>query len=151
MLKDYWRDFQSFAVRGNVVDLSVGVVIGAAFSKITDAIVRGLISPPLGFLTGGINVGDKVWTIVRPDVGPDGAAVQGTGLVLQYGLALEACIDFFIIALVIFSLLRLIRRTREKAEDPKDATVPTPKDIELLSEIRDGINSLAQAARGPSA
>ncbi len=65
-MKKFWNDFKAFAIKGNMIDLAIGVVIGASFNKIIDALVRGLISPPLGYLTGGIDVSDKSWTIVEP-------------------------------------------------------------------------------------
>ena len=144
MFTGFWRDFKSFAIKGNMIDLAVGVVIGAAFNGIINAIVEGLISPPLGYLTGGIDVGDKTWTVVAPEVDAAGAVVEGSGLVVGYGTVLEQGIDFFIIAMVLFVVVRSLKRTRDKAEDPKDQTVETPKDIQLLSEIRDGIVALGE-------
>ena len=148
MFKGFWNDFKAFAIKGNMIDLAVGVVIGAAFNGIINAIVEGLISPPLGYLTGGIDVGDKAWTLVAPELDDAGEVVEGSGLVVGYGKVLEQGIDFFIIAMVLFVVVRFIKRTRDKAEDPKDATVPTPKDIQLLSDIKDGIEVLAKAAQG---
>ena len=142
----FWDEFKAFAIKGNMIDLAVGVVIGAAFNNMLNAIVKGLISPPLGYLTGGIDLGDKRWTIVEPRLDPDGAPIEGTGLVIQHGLVLENAVDFFIMAMTIFIVLRLIRGLREKAEDPADKTVPTPKDLELLAEIRDGIRALDPSA-----
>ena len=143
-MKKFWSDFQAFAVKGNMIDLAIGVVIGAAFNKIIDALVKGLISPPLGYLTGGINVSDKTWVIVEPTLDAAGKIIEGSGLTIKYGLVLENGIDFLIIAMTIFVALRLIKNLRDKAEDETDNTVPTPKDIELLAEIRDGINALAK-------
>ena len=142
MVTGFWNDFKAFAVRGNIIDLAVGVVIGAAFNKIIDAVVKGLISPPLGYLTGGVDLGDKTWTVVAPQYSGDGKVVEGTGMVLKYGLVLETGIDFLIMALTIFTVLRFFRTYLDKAEDEKDPEVPTPKDIQLLAEIRDGINRL---------
>lgn len=146
MLNGFWNDFKGFAIKGNMIDLAVGVVIGAAFNRIIDAIVKGLISPPLGYLTGGIDVGDKAWFVVPPEVNAEGAPVEGSGLVIKYGMALEAGIDFLIIALTIFVAVRFIKRLRDRAEDPQDTTVPTPKDIQLLSEILDGIRAMAKGS-----
>ena len=148
MATSFWNDFKAFAIKGNMIDLAVGVVIGAAFNGIINAIVEGLISPPLGYLTGGIDVGDKAWAVVPPELDAAGEVVEGSGLVIGYGKVLEQGIDFFIIAMVLYVVVRSIKRTRDKAEDPKDNSVPTPKDIQLLSDIRDGIEVLAKAARG---
>ena len=142
MFAGFWDDFKAFAVRGNIIDLAVGVVIGAAFNEIVDAVVKGLISPPLGFLTGGVTLGDKVWTLLPPEYNATGEPVEGTGIVMKYGLVLETGIDFLIMALTIFTVLRFFKTYMDKAEDEKDPEVPTPKDIQLLAEIRDGINQL---------
>ncbi len=144
MLHDFWNDFKAFAIKGNMIDLAVGVVIGAAFNKIIDAIVRGFISPPLGYLTGGINLGDKQWTAIAPEVDASGEVIEGSGLVIDYGLVLENGLDFFIMALTIFVVLRSFKTLRDKAEDETNKEVPTPKNIQLLAEIRDGINALAK-------
>ena len=142
MFSGFWHDFKAFAVRGNIIDLAVGVVIGAAFNKIIDAVVKGLISPPLGYLTGGVTLGEKTWTPVDPERDAAGAVVEGTGVVIEYGLVLETMIDFLIMALTIFTVLRFFKTYLDKAEDEKNAEVPTPKDIQLLAEIRDGIDRL---------
>lgn len=152
MFNSFWHDFKAFAIKGNMIDLAVGVVIGAAFNGMLNAIVTGLISPPLGYLTGGIDLGDKSWTVIKPTLDATGALVEGTGLVLQYGLVLENAVDFFIMALTLFLVVRFMKRVRDKAEDPSDKSVPTPKDLELLAEIRDGIRALSPAiAAAPSA
>lgn len=147
--KEFWDDFKAFAIKGNMIDLAVGVVIGSAFNGMLNAIVTGLISPPLGYLTGGIDLGDKQWTLVEPQLAADGTPVEGSGLVVKYGLVLENGMDFFIMAMVLFIVVRFLKRTRDKAEDPKDKTVPTPKDIELLSDIREGINALVSQRNAP--
>jgi len=140
----FWEDFKAFAIKGNMIDLAIGVVIGASFNKIIDGLVKGLISPPLGYLTGGIDMGDKTWTVVEPTLDATGNLIQGSGLVIKYGLVLENGIDFLIIALTIFTVLRIIKKLQDKAEDEKDTSVPTPKNIQLLAEIRDGINAIAK-------
>jgi large conductance mechanosensitive channel len=143
-MKKFWEDFKAFAIKGNMVDLAIGVVIGASFNKIIDALVRGLISPPLGYLTGGIDMGDKTWTVFAPKLNDAGEAIEGSGLIIKYGLVLENGIDFFIIAFTIFIVLKIVKRLQDRAEDEKDTSVPTPKNIQLLAEIRDGINAIAK-------
>jgi len=143
-MKKFWEDFKAFAIKGNMIDLAIGVVIGASFNKIVDALVRGLISPPLGYLTGGIDMGDKTWTVFAPRLDAAGKAIEGSGLVFKYGLVLENGLDLLIIALTIFVVLKIVKKLQDRAEDEKDTTVPTPKNIQLLAEIRDGINALAK-------
>ena len=149
MFSKLWQDFRAFAIKGNMIDLAVGVVIGAAFNGLLNAIVTGLISPPLGYLTGGIDLGDKQWTLVPPAIGAQGDIVEGSGLVIKYGLVLENALDFFIMATTLFLIVRGLKRLRDRAEDPADETVETPREIQLLAEIRDGINALG-SERPPS-
>ena len=131
-----WGEFKKFAVKGNMIDLAVGIIIGAAFNKIVDALVKQIISPPLGFLTAGVEFGDLKWVIKEPVLNAAGEVAE-PGIVIGYGLFLEAMIDFGIIALTLFFILRFINNLKDKAEDDKNTTVPTPKDIQLLAEIRD--------------
>jgi len=146
----FWDDFKAFAIKGNMIDLAIGVVIGASFNKIIDALVKGLISPPLSYLTGGIDMADKTLTLITPSFDEAGKEVVGSGLVLKYGLVLENGLDFLIIALTIFIVLRVIKNLRDRAEDETDPTVPTPKDIQLLAEIRDGITALGKQSTPPN-
>ena len=132
----FFTEFKKFAVKGNMIDLAVGVVIGASFNKIVDVLVKQVITPPLGYLTTGIEMSNLAWVIKEPVTNADGEVVD-PGVVIGYGLFLETLIDFFIIALVLFLIIRGINVLREEAEDPKNQTVPTPKDIQLLTDIRD--------------
>lgn len=132
----FYHEFKKFAVKGNMVDLAVGVVIGSSFNKIVDVLVKQVITPPLGYLTAGIELADMAWVIEPPVKDAEGEIVD-PGVVIGYGLFLEAFIDFLIIAFTLFIVIRLINSLRERADDPEDKTVPTPKDIQLLTEIRD--------------
>lgn len=129
------QDFKAFAMRGNVIDMAVGVIIGAAFGKIVSSLVADIIMPPIGLLVGGVNFTDLSWTM-KPAVILDG--VQKTAAVtLNYGNFLQATFDFIIIAFAIFIFIKMITNlTKKKEETP--ATPPTPsKEEVLLSEIRD--------------
>ncbi len=132
----FLNEFKKFAVKGNMIDLAVGVVIGAAFNKIVDVLVKQIITPPLGYLTTGIELANLQWVLKPPTVEPDGT-VTDPGVVIIYGLFLEAMIDFLIIAFTLFIIIRFLNSLREKAEDTNNQEVPTPKDIQLLTEIRD--------------
>ena len=129
-------EFKKFAVKGNMIELAVGIIIGAAFNKIVDVLVKQIITPPLGFLTAGIELNRLSWVIKAPETNAAGEVVD-PGVVIGYGLFLEALIDFLIVAFTLFLVIRFLNSLKDKAEDPKDATVPTPKDIQLLTEIRD--------------
>ncbi|WP_116107260.1 large conductance mechanosensitive channel protein MscL [Lewinella sp. IMCC34191] len=132
----FFSEFKKFAVKGNMIDLAIGVVIGTSFNKIVDVLVKQVITPPLGYLTTGIEMSNLAWVIREPVTNSDGEVIT-EGVVIGYGLFIETLIDFFIIALVLFLIVRGINALRDEAEDPKNETVPTPKDIQLLTDIRD--------------
>jgi large conductance mechanosensitive channel len=137
----FWQEFKKFAVKGNMVDLAIGIIIGAAFNKIVDTLVKQVIMPPLGFLTRGTDISDWQWVLRPPQINDAGEVID-PGVVIGYGLFLEACVDFLIVALTIFTLIRFINTLKDKAEDEANEQVPTPRDIQLLSEIRNGIDQL---------
>lgn len=137
----FWHDFKAFAVKGNMIDLAIGVIIGTAFNNIVNTLVKNVISPPLGYLTGGVDMSDREWVLREPEKDAAGEVVD-PGVIIEYGQFIEACIDFFIIAMTIFLVVRMLKSFREKAEDPANKEVPTPKDIQLLAEIRDEIRKM---------
>jgi large conductance mechanosensitive channel len=129
-------EFRKFIARGNVVDLAVAVVIGAAFNKIVTALVDGIIMPTIATLTGGVSVDDWKYVIKPARVAPDGEELAEVAIL--YGHVLQTVIDFVIIAFVIFMVLRVYNRLRHK-EDEKAEQKPAepPEDVKLLREIRD--------------
>lgn len=137
----FFKEFKKFAVKGNMVDLAIGIIIGAAFNKIVDALVKQIITPPLGYLTAGVDVKD-LQLVISPPVLDEAGKVLEPGVVIGYGIFLEAMIDFLIVALTLFIVIRFINSLKDKAEDDKDTTVPTPKDIQLLAEIRDEMKAM---------
>ena len=141
----FLTEFKKFAVKGNMVDLAVGVVIGAAFNKIVDVLVKQVITPPLGYLTAGIEMSDLSWVLKAPETNAAGEVVK-PGVVIGYGLFLEALIDFLIIAFTLFIVIRFINSLRDKAEDAGDKSVPTPKDIQLLTDIREEMRKMNGSA-----
>jgi large conductance mechanosensitive channel len=120
-------EFKQFAMRGNVIDLAVGVVIGTAFGKIVSSLVADVIMPPLGILLAGVDFSDLSANV---GTGPDGEPV-----LLKYGLFLQAVIDFLIIAFVIFMAIKGINKLQRPPEPA--APPPPPRDEVLLEEIRD--------------
>jgi large conductance mechanosensitive channel len=126
-------EFKAFIARGNVVDLAVGVVIGAAFGKIVSSLVDGIVMPVLAMLTGGVKVDE--WKIVMKPAQLDATGkVAAEEVALRYGSVLQTTIDFLLIALVIFLALRAYNRLRH----PKEAAPAAPaEDVLLLREIRD--------------
>lgn len=131
----FLQDFKAFAMKGNVVDMAVGVIIGGAFGKIVSSIVADVIMPPIGLLVGGMNFTDLKWVMKPAEVvnGEEVAAVT-----LNYGNFLQATFDFLIIALSIFLFIRLLTRLTEKKKEETPAAPPAPsKEEVLLTEIRD--------------
>ncbi len=136
---NFWHEFKSFAMKGNVVDMAVGVVIGGAFGKIVSSLVADIIMPPLGVLVGGVNFSALRWVLEPAHVAADGTAVAEVSI--NYGNFLQQTFDFLIIALSIFMVIRLINRLTERKkteEEAKPAAPPAPtKEEVLLTEIRD--------------
>ena len=140
-MKKFIQEFKAFAVKGNVIDLAVAVIIGGAFGKIISSLVADIIMPPIGLLSGGINLVDRQWTLRA-------AEGEAAAVTLNIGKFLQNVMDFLIIAVVIFLLIKLItalerqvKLDKSKATANKEATPLTPppptKDQELLTEIRD--------------
>ena len=134
----FLQEFKAFAMKGNVIDMAVGVIIGGAFGKIVSSIVADVIMPPIGLLVGGVNFTDLKWVLKPAEVvnGKDIAAVT-----LNYGNFLQATFDFLIIAFSIFLFIRLISKLAEKKKVEEPAAPPAPpaptKEEVLLTEIRD--------------
>lgn len=124
-----FKEFRDFAMRGNVVDLAVGVIIGAAFGKIVSSLVSNIIMPPLGLLIGGVDFKQFSW-ILKP---ADGAT---PAVVMEYGMFLQSVFDFVIVAFAIFIAIKLMNKLHKKKEVEKPAPKPTAEE-NLLTEIRD--------------
>lgn len=131
------KDFKEFALKGNVVDMAVGVIIGGAFGKIVSSIVSNIIMPPIGVLTGGVNFTNLKWTIKEAVV--EGENVVSEAVTLNYGQFIQDVVDFLIIAFCIFLMVKGIAAlSRKKEEEPAPAPDPEPSAEEkLLTEIRD--------------
>ncbi len=123
------KEFKEFAMKGNVIDLAVGVIIGAAFGKIVDSLVKDVIMPPIGLLLGGVDFSDKIIVLKA-------ATATNPAVTLNYGLFINAVISFLIIAFSIFIIIKQMNRFKKKEEA---APVATPEYIQLLREIRDSL------------
>ena len=121
-MSGWMKEFRDFAVKGNVVDLAVGVIIGAAFGKIVASFVADITMPVIGILVGGIHYEDLVWQVGDAEV--------------KYGVFLQNVVDFIVIAFVIFLMVKVINHFRRKAEEEPKAA-PPPRQEQLLEEIRD--------------
>lgn len=134
-----FKEFREFISRGNVIDLAVGIVIGASFNAIVDALVKGILMPLVGLVTGGMNFADKK-IVIRPAEVIDGKEIPENAL--QYGLVIQSVISFLIVAFAVFMLIkginRLRRHTEKKREEAAAEAPPPPSpEVVLLQEIRD--------------
>jgi len=132
------NEFKQFAMRGNVVDMAVGIIIGGAFGKIVSSLVSDVLMPPLGLLIGGVNFTDLKITLKQATV--DAAGAITPAVTLNYGNLVQVIFDFIIVAFAIFLMIKIMNRLNQKNEATvtKSTTPPpTPEDVTLLREIRD--------------
>ncbi len=133
-------EFREFAIKGNVVDLAVGVIIGGAFGKIVTSLVDQVVMPPIGWLIGGIDFADLKYTLPVNPTNPTGEPA-----VIEYGAFINVLIQFVIVAFVIFMIVKLINKLRrQQAEAPAEPAAPTATEA-LLMEIRDELKVRPQA------
>lgn len=126
------QEFKAFAMRGNVMDMAVGIVIGAAFGKIVSSLVSDVIMPPIGWLTGGIDFSAMKW-VIKPADDSD-PAHKLAEVAINYGSFINTIITFVIVAFAIFMVIKAMNRLQKKQED---APAAPPADVALLTEIRD--------------
>ncbi len=125
------KEFRDFAMRGNVIDLAVGVIIGAAFGLLVKSLVEDMIMPPIGYAMGGIDFSDRVFTLVAPEG-------DNKGVVISWGKFLNAIIAFLIQALAIFGVIKLMNTATKRFQAKKEAApLAKPADVIVLEEIRD--------------
>jgi large conductance mechanosensitive channel len=137
-----WREFRDFAMRGNVIDLAVGFIIGAAFTTIVNSLVNDVIMPPLGLLIGGIDFSDFFVTL-KGGAFPTLTAAKAAGAVtINYGLFVNAVIRFLIVAFAIFMLVKAVNRLTRAHAAPSAPAAPPPQEV-LLGEIRDILKARA--------
>lgn len=131
------KEFRDFAMRGNVVDMAVGVIIGAAFGKIVTSLVDNVMMPPIGYITGGVDFKDKVATLIaKTDTNP--------GVTLQWGLFVNTLIQFIIVAFCLFMVIKAMNTAKARFEKKEEAKpVEAPPDVKLLAEIRDLLKARA--------
>ena len=138
-MKKFFNEFKTFAMRGNVIDLAVGVVIGGAFGKITTSIVNDIIMPFISMLTGGVSFGEWKWVLKEAVANAEGVIDPATEVAVKYGNTIAIIIDFIIIAFAVFCMVKAINSLHRKKEEPAPAPAePEPSAEEkLLTEIRD--------------
>ena len=140
-MKKFFEEFKTFAMRGNVIDMAVGVVIGGAFGKITTSIVNDIIMPLISILTGGVDFSQ--WKIVLKEAvaNAEGVIDPATEVAIRYGNTIAIILDFVIIAFAVFCLVKALnnlhKKKEEPAPEPEPEPDPAPTTEELLTEIRD--------------
>lgn len=127
------KEFKEFAVKGNMIDIAIGVIIGTAFNKVVDVLVKDIFLPPLSYLTDGSNMASNR-IILREAVVEDGATTIEE-IAIGYGKLIEAGVDFLIIGFTVFLVVKMMNALRKKADDPKNVAEVTPKNIELLHRM----------------
>jgi large conductance mechanosensitive channel len=137
-MKKMMNEFKEFAMRGSVLDLAVGVVIGAAFGRIVTSFVNDILMPPLGVLTGTVDFSNRFVNLGSGEYATLAEAQAAGAATLNYGLFINAIINFLIVAFAVFLLIKQVNKLQKKAEAKKsDAPAEPPADVQLLMEIRD--------------
>lgn len=132
-MKKIFNEFKEFAIKGNMIDIAIGVIIGTAFNKVVDTIVKQVFLPPLALITDGASMENKK-VVLREAIIQDGVT-KVEEIAIGYGKFIEASVDFLIISIVVFGVVKFMNQLKGKAQDTTDKTVSTPKDIELLDRM----------------
>lgn len=132
--KDFYQDFKEFAVKGNMMDMAIGIIIGASFNKVIDVLVKQVLLPPLSLLTQGVNFQEKRIILRDATIDVNGNIISDQ-VAIGYGAFIGTCLDFLIIGLTVFIVVKFLNSLKKKADDPNDTTISPPKDIELLSKL----------------
>ena len=130
------KEFKEFAIKGNMFDMAIGIIIGVAFNKIVSSLVNDIILPSFSLIIGNVNFQNLNIVLQKETIDNTGIVIQEL-VAIKYGNFIQVLFDFIIIAITVFMVIKLFNKLRRKAENEKDTTVSTPRDIELLSEIRD--------------
>lgn len=124
------KEFKEFAVKGNMIDMAIGIIIGASFNKVINVLVKNIFLPPLSLLSDGITL-DKKKLIIRSE------KINQTEVAIEYGLFLETLIDFLAIGITVFIVVKFFNSIKNKAHDLSNNEIKTPAEIKLLGEIKD--------------
>lgn len=133
------KEFKEFAMRGNVIDMAVGIVIGAAFTSIVKSLVGDMLMPVVGLITGGVDFSNVFITLKGGDFETLKAAQDAGAVTLNIGLFINAMISFVIVAFALFMLIKGMNQMKRKQEEKPEEAPPPPRDIQLLEEIRDAL------------
>ena len=130
------KEFKEFAVKGNMMDMAIGIIIGASFNKVIDVLAKQVILPPLSLLADSVNFENQKW-ILRDGLVDVAGTITVSEVAIAYGKLLEVFLDFLIIGFTVFIVVKFMNKLRNKAQDTEDKTVVTPKEIQLLSDLKD--------------
>ena len=128
------HEFKEFAVKGNMIDMAIGIIIGASFNSVIDVLVKKILLPPLSLLSSGVNLESQKLVLRSSENDALGNLIIEE-VAINYGLFVETLVDFLIVGFTIFIVVKFINKLNKKAEDPKDNSVSTPKNIELLTKM----------------
>tara|TARA_B100001057_G_C22174468_1_gene690688 strand:+ start:52 stop:495 length:444 start_codon:yes stop_codon:yes gene_type:complete len=128
------HEFKEFAVKGNMMDMAIGIIIGASFNSVIDVLVKKILLPPLSLLSSGVNLESQKLVLRSSQQDSLGNQIIEE-VAINYGLFIETLVDFLIVGFTIFIVVKFINKLNKKAEDPKDNTLSTPKNIELLTNM----------------
>ena len=131
------KEFKEFAVKGNMIEMAVGIVIGASFNSVVDVLVKNVLLPPLSLLSDGVNFQDK--KIILRKRTSDLSEVS-----IDYGLLINTLVDFFIVGFTIFIIVKFFNTLKRKSEDITESSIETPKNIVLLTQIRDSLEKISK-------
>lgn len=137
------KEFKEFAIKGNMFDMAIGIIIGTAFNKLVSSFVADILSPLLALFLGKVELSNLLLTLRAAKLNDKGEVVK-EAITLNYGAFLQLSLDFLIVSLTVFVVIKLFNSLRNKADDETNQEVPTPKNIQLLSEIRDALVNQAK-------
>ncbi|HEX2448034.1 MAG TPA: large conductance mechanosensitive channel protein MscL [Methyloceanibacter sp.] len=144
------KEFKEFALRGNVVDMAVGIIIGAAFSTIVRSLVDDIIMPPLGLVTGGVDFSNMFVALNGEDYPSLAAAKQAGAPTVNFGLFINNVISFLIVAFALFMVVKAMNQLRRKQEEEPQTEPPPSQEVQLLQEIRDALVAQKGRVRPPA-
>jgi len=135
------NEFKEFAVKGNMMEMAIGIIIGASFNSVIDVLVKQILLPPLSLLSNGLNIDSKKLILREVDISSSGDIINEE-VAINYGFFIETFIDFMIVAFTIFIVIKFLNKLKIQAEDPSNHKVSTPRNIKLLTEINDSLKDL---------
>jgi len=135
------NEFKEFAVKGNMMEMAIGIIIGASFNSVIDVLVKQILLPPLSLLSNGLNIDSKKIILREVNISSSGDIINEE-VAINYGVFIENFIDFMIVAFTIFIVIKFLNKLKVQAEDPGNNKVSTPKNIKLLTEINDSLKDL---------